>query len=182
MPMIASGLPLVVSGDLLICCSAIQPRTTPIMPGIGPKQPSNKPKIPVTIDATASAWLDCVTGRGGGGGGCHVDGIGGGFGVPHGCDIGGRSSGATHAGGSRGSHCVSISAGGVCTSGSRIIGSQLGSTGGVSSSISIVPSSEQNVIHGSSYCRLHCGQNFIWASNQFQATEEVGDFDSGVFV
>jgi hypothetical protein len=139
----------------------------------------------VTIDAIAIDWLCCPTGRGGGGGGCHAP-------VSHAPGshapgpglIGGRASGGTHAGGmegSRGSHCVSISDG-VSTCGPRMTGFQFGSTGGDSSSISMVPSSEQKVSQGSVYCRLHCGQYFIYASNQFQTTKEVGDFNSGVFV
>src|SRR5690349_92847 len=152
MPMIASGLPPIVCGDCLICESAIKPRTIAAMAGSGPIQPSARPRMPVIIEATAKPWLCGLRGCSGGGGGCHT-------GV-----IGGRSSGATQPpgnGGSRGSHCVSCSERGS-TFGSRIIGFQLGSTGGDSSSISIVPSSEQNVSQDSVYCGLHCGQYFIW--------------------
>src|SRR5690348_7816420 len=158
--MIASGLPPVVSGERLICERAIEPRMIAAIPGSGPKQPRTKPIMPVIIDPTARPWLCCLRGSGGGGGGCHT-------GV-----IGGRSSGATQPpsnGDSRGSHCVSCSERGS-TFGSRIIGFQLGSTGGDSSSMSIVPSSEQNVSQGSVYCRLHCGQYFICAFDRVRLT------------
>src|SRR5688572_6137716 len=171
--MIAIGFPLVVWGFFLICDSAIQPSITPTIAGTGPKQPIIRPERPAIIDAIANVWL-CWRGRGGGGG-CQPGDIG---------DIGGRSSGATHAGGiggSRGSHCVSCSEA-VVTFGSRILGSQFGSTGGDNSSIRSEPSSEQKVSQTSLYCRLHCGQYFIGGSDQFQATEEVTDFDCGVFV
>src|SRR6185369_14281075 len=151
MPAIASGLPPVASGDFLICMSANEPSTIAAMAGSGPKQLSTRPSRPVTNDATANPWLGCLTGRGGGGGGCHT-------GV-----IGGRSSGATQPpaiSGCRGNHCVSCSYAGL-TCGSRITGFQFGSTGGDSSSMSIVPSSEQKVSQGSVYSLLHCGQYFI---------------------
>ena len=176
MPMIASGFPPTVWGDFLICWSAIKPSMRAMMPGMGPKQPNIKPKMPVTIETMPSVWFSCAPGRGGGGGGCQT-GACGRSGAPQGGVIGGRSSGATHAGGtqlrfrhrqlrggSRGSHCVS-SSDGDSTRGSRIFGSQFGSTGGDSSSISIVPSSEQKVSQTSVYCRLHCGQYFICASD-----------------
>src|SRR5689334_21223514 len=158
--MIASGLPRIVCGDCLICESAIQLRMISAMAGSGPIQPSARPRMTVIMDASAKPWLCCLRGCSGGGGGCHT-------GV-----IGGRSSGATQptgSGATRGSHCVSCSER-VSTFGSRIIGFQLGSTGGASSSISIVPSSEQNVIQASVYWRLHCGQYFICEELQTHQT------------
>src|ERR1043166_2834050 len=165
------------------------PSMTAAKPGIGPKQLSARPIRPVIIEAIASPWLGALTGRSGGGGACHTGCTGCGCGCHTGC-IGGRSSGATQPpgiGGSRGSHCGFCSER-VSTFGSRMAGFQFGSTGGERCSISIVPSSEQNVSQGSVYCRLHCGQYFIWlfasavASDQFDTTEEVGDFDRRVFV
>src|SRR6185369_6910010 len=160
MPAVANGFPPTLSGVFFICDSAIAPMITAAIPGTGPKhqKPNTSPAMAVIIEASASPWLFPVLGGryGGGAGGCHT----GGF-------IDGRSSGGIHApgiGGCRGSHCVSCSEGVstlVSRRGSRILGSQFGSIGGVNSWISGVPSSEQKLSHGSSNCLLHCGQYFI---------------------
>src|SRR6185503_5562681 len=128
----ANGFPPTFSGVFLICERAMRPMMKAAMPGSGPKHhiPNTIPAMAVIIDASARLWLGrALIGRyGGGGGGCHT----GGF-------IDGRSSGGTHPpgiGGCRGNHCVSCSeevSTLVSRFGSRMLGSQLGSIGGVNS-------------------------------------------------
>ena len=161
------------------CDRATKPKITAKSPGIGieqanPKTMAMTPEINEAIDIGCGVALTFVRN----GAGCATGGC-------HGPVIGARSSGGIQAPGfgrSCGSHCVDASEGSSKRVG-RIRGSQFGSAGGVRSSRRSEPSFVQKVSQVSVYWLLHWGQYFIRvASDQFETTEEIRDFDGRVFV